>query len=141
MVKLLIGSSVDWNDPKLSRIVQLVGYHILIANDIGSYDKEKAHYLVGKAHSFTFTNAVTVMHRLVSATSEDAAKSMTYAYQLMLEQEIDLEIQKLMDSNEISEEDWRFVDAILLMMTGSIMAAATMVRYGGENSRLLSTES
>lgn len=138
---MLIGSYVDWNDPKLSRIVHLVANQILISNDIASYDKEKAHYLAGKAHNFTSTNAVTVMHRLVSATSEEAAKAMTYAYQLMLEQEIDSEIQKFTDSNEISEDDWRFVDTILLMMTGSIMAAVTIARYGGENSRLVSTES
>jgi hypothetical protein len=76
------------------------------------------------------------MKQLLSLPSYDAAKAMTYAFQLQLECDIDAEILHLLGAQNVTAEEWHFIDAILFSATGHVLASGTVIRYGGEKSRL-----
>ena len=64
------------------------------------------------------------------------AKSMAYAWQLFTENEILQELEGLKGRDELSAEDWRFLDACLLAASGSLLSSVVMSRYGGEDAKV-----
>ena len=139
-------SSVDENSPNLHRIVHHIGDQISIVNDLASYEMEKQRFESGKAKSLI--NIVSVIMKL-ERVEEVVAKSMAYAWQLSMENEILKDLEELkkkkteeekMQRNELSveeeEEDWRFIDAWLLVATGNLLTSVVMSRYGGEGARI-----
>lgn len=68
--------------------------------------------------------------------SEDAAIAITYALQLELERQIDAELENLMLAGRLDEEEWQFIDAVLLVLSGNVLVSSIMSRYGGETTRL-----
>jgi hypothetical protein len=83
---------------------------MLQSNDIASYDKEKKNWLAGKAKQFLTTNGVVIIRDLFSLPSDEAAKAIAYANQMEIERQVDLELERLASSGELTEEDWRLVD-------------------------------
>ena len=65
-----------------------------------------------------------------------AAKSMAYAWQLYTENEIVEELRGLKRRNELSVEDWRFLDACLMAASGNLLTSVVVSRYGGEDARI-----
>ena len=100
---------------------------------------EKQRFESGKAKSLI--NIVSVIMKL-ERVDEVVAKSMAYAWQLCMENEIlkDLEgLRKKRLCNELSseeEEEWRFIDAWLLVAAGNLLTSVVMSRYGGEGARI-----
>ncbi|PYI36314.1 hypothetical protein BP00DRAFT_421652 [Aspergillus indologenus CBS 114.80] len=136
MIKLSIGSNVDFHDPKFTHFLRLIGEQTLGQNNIASFDKEKRRYLSGMFPGFEQSNGVMVIKRLLSLPTDDAAKAIAYAYQLETERQIDTELERMAVEGDLSHEEWKFVDAVLLMSVGNIMASITMSRYGGAAARL-----
>ncbi|KAK6810861.1 hypothetical protein RU639_013599 [Aspergillus parasiticus] len=132
--KFALNSSVDLNDSKLSRYLRLVKDHVSIVNDLGSWDKEKRAYDEGRV--LYLVNTVDVVGKLFCLSSDHAAVRLTHALQLQIEIEIDDEIQRLRAENVLTDEEWRFVEATLCVMTGNIFVSTVMARYGGEASRV-----
>ena len=139
-------SSVDENSPNLHRIVHHIGDQISIVNDLASYEMEKQRFESGKAKSLI--NIVSVIMK-IERVEEVVAKSMAYAWQLSMENEILKDLEELkkkkteeekMQRNELSveeeEEDWRFIDAWLLVAAGNLLTSVVMSRYGGEGARI-----
>lgn len=83
-------------------------------------------------------NAVDVVKDLFKLPSYVAAIAMTQAFQLQIEVEIDAEIERLITQNELTEEEWQFIDAALHVLTGNVFVSTVMSRYGGEKWKLLS---
>ncbi|KAE8142373.1 hypothetical protein BDV38DRAFT_295154 [Aspergillus pseudotamarii] len=136
MIKLSIGSSVDIHSPKLTHFLRLIGDQTLGQNNIASFDKEKSHYLAGMFPQFEQSNGVMVIKRLLSLPTDDAAKALGYTYQLEAERQIDFELERMAASGGLSHEEWKFVDAVLMMSVGNVMGSITMSRYGGAAARL-----
>ena len=136
MIKLSIGSNVDFHDSKFTRFLRLIGDQTLGQNNIASFDKEKDHYLAGMFPEFEQTNGIMVIKRLLSLPTDDAAKALAYACQLETERQIDFELEKMMSEGDFDQEDWKFIDAVLLMSIGDVMGSITMSRYGGAAARL-----
>jgi hypothetical protein len=107
---------------------------MVVVNDISSWMKERRQYDSGEFKRLI--NAVEVMKQYISLSSYDAAKAMTYAFQLQLECDIDIEIQRLLVANDLTADEWLFIDSMLFCAAGHVMASGTMLRYGGEKSRL-----
>lgn len=105
-----------------------------IANDLGSWDKEKKAYDTGKV--LYLINAVDVVKNLFSLPTFDAAIAMTQALQFQIECEIDAEIQQLMEGNVLTADEWEFIGATLHVMSGNVLVSTIMSRYGGEGCRL-----
>ena len=142
-------SSVDENSPNLHRIVHHIGDQISIVNDLASYEMEKQRFESGKAKSLI--NIVSVIMK-IERVEEAVAKSMAYAWQLCMENEILKDLEELkkkkteekkkMQWNELNgeeegeEEDWRFIDAWLLVAAGNLLTSVVMSRYGGEGARI-----
>lgn len=80
-------------------------------------------------------NIVHVIQR-VDGVDEEAAKSMAYAWQLRTENDILRELEEMKRLNELSLDDWRFVDACLATASGNILGSVVMSRYGGEDARI-----
>ena len=136
-------SSVDENSPNLHRIVHHIGDQISIVNDLASYEMEMQRFESGKAKSLI--NIVSVIMK-IERVEEVVAKSMAYAWQLCMENEIRKDLEELKKKieerkqwNELSveeEEDWRFIDAWLLVASGNLFTSVVMSRYGGEGARI-----
>lgn len=107
-----------------------------MANDLGSWEKEKRAYDTGKV--LYLINAVEVVKDLFKLSSYSAAIAMTQAFQLQIEVEIDAEIERLITQNDLNEEEWQFIDATLQVMSGNVFVSTVMSRYGGEKYKLLS---
>ncbi|PKY02424.1 terpenoid synthase [Aspergillus campestris IBT 28561] len=134
--KFSIGSRVEFYGPKLGNLTRLLGYQMLAMNDIASYDKEKMYWQRGQAKQFETTNGVVILRNLLALPSDEAAKAMAYANQMESERSIDLELQQLMRSGSLTDEDWMLIESMIYSVTGNMMAAITMSRYGGERARL-----
>lgn len=132
--KFALNSSVDLESPRLSRYLRLLKNHVSVANDLGSWEKEKKAYDSGKV--LYLINAVDVVRNLFRLSSDRAAVAMTEALQLQIEVDIDTEIQRLIDEDALTAEEWRFVDATLHVMSGNVFVSTVMSRYGGEAFRL-----
>lgn len=140
VTKVSIGSGVDYEDLKLARSIRVLGDHILISNDIASFDKELKRYRdgqfrVGQFENLPKTQDVMVIKDLLALPTVEAAKSMLYAYQLEYEKIIDQELENL-QSKGLTDDEWYLIDAYILATTGNVMGAATMAQYGGESSKL-----
>lgn len=136
MIKLSIGSNVDFHDPKLTHFLRLIGDQTLGQNNIASFDKEKRHYLSGMFPEFEQSNGVMVIKRLLSLPNDDAAKAIAYVYQLEAERQIDAELKRMATEGDMNHEEWKFIDAVLMMSVGNVMGSITMSRYGGAATRL-----
>ena len=119
--------------PNLHRILRYLGDQISIANDIASYEKEKRGYETRETTSMI--NLVQVIMK-VDRMDATAAKSMAYAWQLYTENEIIKELRELKRRDEISVEDWRFLDACLMAASGNMLTCVVISRYGGEDARI-----
>lgn len=130
---------MDENSPNLHRIVHHIGDQISIVNDLASYEMEKSRFESGKAKSLI--NIVAVIMKL-ERVEEVVAKSMAYAWQLCMENEILRDLEELKkktrwDEMSVEEvEDWRFIDAWLLVAAGNLLTSVVMSRYGGEAARI-----
>lgn len=134
---------MDENSPTLHRIVHHIGDQISIVNDLASYEMEKHRFDSGKAKSLI--NIVSVIMKL-ERVHENVAKSMAYAWQLSMENEIREDLEGLMEMREEKirckglsgeeEEEWRFIDAWLLVASGNLFTSVVMSRYGGEGARI-----
>lgn len=129
---------MDENSPNLHRSVHHIGDQISIVNDLASYEMDESRFESGKAKSLI--NIVAVIMKL-ERVEEVVAKSMAYAWQLCMENGIlrDLEDLKKTRWDEMSVEeveDWRFIDAWLLVAAGNLLTSVVMSRYGGEAARI-----
>ncbi|KAE8153365.1 isoprenoid synthase domain-containing protein [Aspergillus avenaceus] len=132
--KFTLNSSVDLESPRLARYLRLVKDHICVANDLASWKKEQREFNDG--HTLGLINTVHIMKGLLNIASDQAAVAMATALQYQIEVDIDAEIQRMM-KNELTAEEWEFVDATLHVVSGNIFAITTMCRYGGESSKLI----
>ena len=119
--------------PNLHRILRYLGDQISIVNDIASYEKEKRRFETGRASSM-----INLVHVIMKVDRMDAiaAKSIAYAWQLYTENEIIEELRVLKRRNELSVEDWRFLDACLMAASGNLLTSVVILRYGGEGARV-----
>ena len=129
---------MDENGPNLRRIVHHIGDQISIVNDLASYEMEKHRFESGKAKSLI--NIVSVIMKL-ERVEEAVAKSMAYAWQLCMENEIRMDLEELRKKkeegkDELGVEEWRFIDAWLLVAAGNLFTSVVMSRYGGEGARI-----
>ena len=121
--------------PKLSLLLLLAGDHLSIVNDLASYDKEYASWENGKAKHII--NLVAVVQKLFSLPSSDDAKAMSYALQLWTEQAILQELERMKLVNELTLEEWKYVEGILCMAAGNLFGTTAISRYGGEAARIV----
>ncbi|KAI2786594.1 hypothetical protein POX_g08981 [Penicillium oxalicum] len=105
VIKLSIGSNVDFHDSKFTRFLRLIGDQTLGQNNIASFDKEKGHYLAGMFPEFEQSNGVMVIKRLLSLPTDDAAKALAYACQLETERQIDFELERMTSRGNLDQED------------------------------------
>ncbi|KAL1626714.1 hypothetical protein SLS54_002877 [Diplodia seriata] len=132
--KFAIDSSVAIRSPRLARMVELMGNHMIYANDLGSFAKEKRAHAAGKIRHLI--NAVHVVGRLLGLPSDDAAKGVVYGLQLQAECDMDAEVARLLGEDGLDGEEWRFLDACLVLTAGNLLCTSIMDRYGGEQGRL-----
>ena len=72
----------------------------------------------------------------LNRTDDEAAKSLAYALQLWTENEILKELKAMKHKNDLSPDEWRFVDACLVAAAGNLFTSIVISRYGGEKARL-----
>ena len=124
---------MDQHSPNLDRMLRLLGDQISIVNDIASYEKEKRRFETGKA-----TSMINLVHVIMKIERMEVAeaKSMAYAWQLCTENEILGELEELKRRDELTDEDWRFLEACLLAASGNLLTSVVIARYGGEDARI-----
>ncbi len=72
----------------------------------------------------------------VDGVDAEAAKSMAYAWQLLMEDEILEEMGELRGRDELSGEEWELLEACLAAAAGGLLASVVISRYGGEGARI-----
>ncbi|KAJ5986379.1 hypothetical protein N7451_010744 [Penicillium sp. IBT 35674x] len=132
--KFGLNSTVDLNSPRLKRYIRLLKDHVSIANDLGSWEKEKKAYDLKKV--LYMINVVSVIKDLFRLPTYHAAVAIAQSLQFQIETEIDLEIERLIAEDDLTSEEWRFIDATLHVMSGNVFVSTVMSRYGGEGFRL-----
>ncbi|RCI09985.1 hypothetical protein L249_8495 [Ophiocordyceps polyrhachis-furcata BCC 54312] len=132
--KFSLNSSVHLDSPRLARYLRLVKDHVSIANDLGSWEKEKAAYDSGRV--LYMINVVDVVKQLFSCPTFEAAVALSQALQYQVECAIDDELERLVRDDALTAEEWRFVDATLSVMSGNVLVSTIMSRYGGQGWRL-----
>ncbi|KAJ5109199.1 isoprenoid synthase domain-containing protein [Penicillium angulare] len=133
LTNFAIGSGANYEDPRFKRFLRLLRDHILISNDIASFDKELKDYKNGKFFNFVKTQGVMILKDLLALPTIDAAKSVLYAYQLEYGKLIDAKLEKL-QSKCLTDDEWYLLDAYVIATTGNVMEAATMTRVPVFNS-------
>ncbi|KAK6837907.1 hypothetical protein PG987_006188 [Apiospora arundinis] len=131
--KLSIASPISLVDPVTAKLLRLAGDHISIVNDLGSFDKERAAFESGR--TVVFINLVQVL-RTSCGLSVDDAKAAAFVLQLLNEQEMLAECERLKTDDRMTDEHWRFVDVLLLLCAGNTFYTMTTSRYGGEAARI-----
>ncbi|KAE8307935.1 isoprenoid synthase domain-containing protein [Aspergillus transmontanensis] len=134
--KFSIGSDLSLEEPKMARIIRLLSEQMLESNDIASFDKEKKHWLSGNAKQFRTTNGTAIIRDLFALKSDEAAKALAYANQMETERQIDRELGDLLSTDQSSADEWHLVNAMLYCVTGNLISAVTMCRYGGQAARI-----
>lgn len=131
--KLSIGSSISLTDPLLERLTRLIGDHISIVNDLGSFDKELRALESGK--SVVIINLVQVM-RSSCGLDIDEAKAAAFSLQLLNEKAIQEELDRLKKEDGMKADHWRYVDTMILLIAGNVFYTMTTSRYGTEDARI-----
>ncbi|KAK8058190.1 hypothetical protein PG994_008638 [Apiospora phragmitis] len=131
--KLSIASPVSLTEPVTAKILRLAGDHISIVNDLGSFDKELRSFEAGR--TFVIINLVQVL-RTSCGLSIDDAKAAAFVLQLLNEQEMLTECERLKTDERMTDEHWHFVDVLLLLCAGNTFYTMTTSRYGGEAARI-----
>ena len=80
-------------------------------------------------------NIVHVIER-VERLDTEAAKSMAYAWQLYTESNIRRELENLKKLDELSIEEWIFLNGCLTAASGNTLTSVVISRYGGEEARI-----
>ena len=131
--KFSVRSKVKEDSPHLRRIFRRIGDQISIVNDLASYEMEKRRFESGSSKAIiNIVSAIMKMERVEAVV----AKSMAYAWQLCMEQEIVDELEELKRRDELSVEEWKFIDVWLLAASGNLLTSVVMSRYGGEDARI-----
>ena len=131
--KVAVRSSADQHAPKFHRFLNAAADHISIGNDIASYDKELRAYQSGEAAEMI--NVVQVIKESHRLEDVGEAKGMACAWQLHSEDWMGRELKKLQEiegEEALSADEWRFVDAVLHVASGSVFTGVVISRYGGE---------
>lgn len=113
---------------------------MLESNDICSFDKEKKLWKSGDAKQFLTTNGTSIIRDLFALKTDEAAKAIAYVNQVETERQIDRELGELLSLGKLSADEWHLVNAMMFCMTGNLISAVTMCRYGGEGTRILNTQ-
>lgn len=129
-----LNSCVDLDSPRLATYIPLLKDHISIANDLASWEKEKEAY--DNVKVLYMINTVDVVKQLFSLATFDTALAMTQAFQFQVECDIDDKIQQLISEDDLTADEWQFIDATLHTITGNVFCSTVMSRYGGESYRL-----
>lgn len=120
-------------DQRFERYLSLVGDHLGLVNDLASYDKELR--ALNSGETGDMINIVAVMKHVTSLQGTDEAKSVTWALQLQIEQQMMEELEKLR-AHGLSDEEWWFLEAVASTAVGNVMFCMTTSRYGGEAARI-----
>ncbi|MEU7054393.1 hypothetical protein [Streptomyces eurythermus] len=121
-------------DPRFARYLGFIGDHLSVVNDMASYEKEARALKHGETQDMI--NIVSVMQKLLSLPSEEAAKTAAYTYQLQLELWTMEELELLAKRGDLTDEEWWFLEATLLSVTGNTFFCMTSARYGGQGARI-----
>ncbi|KAF3020906.1 hypothetical protein E8E14_000457 [Neopestalotiopsis sp. 37M] len=132
--KFAFNLRVDLNSPRLARYMRLFMDHISIANDLGSWAKEKDAFDTGKV--LYLINTVFEVKNLLALDNYECAFQATQMLQFQVECEIDHELQALIQENILEADEWRFIDATLYAMSGNVLVSTIMSRYGGKETKL-----
>ncbi|KAI9735008.1 MAG: hypothetical protein M1834_002091 [Cirrosporium novae-zelandiae] len=132
--KFSIESDVNLSDPKLAPFLRLAGDNISLVNDLASFDKELRAFESGK--TVVLINAVDVVRRACGLSIPDA-KATTYTLQLLNEDQIRKELERMKVEDKLTLEEWKYVDAILVLLAGNTFYSMTTSRYGGEAARIV----
>ena len=124
---------MDTTLPQFAVILRLIGDHLGIVNDIASYDKELRAFETGNAADMI--NIVALMKNMMSLPDTTTAKAVAYAYQLQVETWILEEIECLR-KNALSDEEWWFIEVLILAITGNVFWCMISSRYGGKAARI-----
>ncbi|OJJ32701.1 hypothetical protein ASPWEDRAFT_185188 [Aspergillus wentii DTO 134E9] len=131
--KFSINSSVDINAPKLQSFRRLVRHHISVANDLGSFEKEMKAFHAAK--TLYMINAVQMAKELIDMPTYDPTLGITQAVQMQIETDIDQQIHRLMEEEDMTSAECKYIDAALFTMTGNLHASIVLSRYGSEKWR------
>ncbi|KAG8528869.1 uncharacterized protein KY384_006558 [Bacidia gigantensis] len=131
--KFAIKSSVDTTSPLYTHFITLISDHLGIVNDLYSYDKE-ARALAGGEIS-DIINLVDVIKNVTGLKGTPDAKSVAWSLQLQVEREIWEELEGF-KGQDLGDEVWAFLDAVVTTATGNVMFCMTTSRYGGEAARI-----
>lgn len=134
-VKFSIASNADLDEAELSTFMQLAGNHFSLVNDLASFEKELQEFKSGKAVSLI--NVVDVLQREHGIDIFEA-KLKAYSMQLETENQIKEELERLKAQGLVTLEEWRFIDAVMVMLAGHVFYSMTTSRFGGEASRISS---
>ncbi|KFY93583.1 hypothetical protein V500_03648 [Pseudogymnoascus sp. VKM F-4518 (FW-2643)] len=132
--KFSLNSCLDLDSSRLVTYIRLFKDQVSVANDLASWEKEKKAYDAGKV--MYMINTVDVVKQLFNLATFDTAVAMTQAFQFQIECDIDDKIQQLVTEDDLTADEWRFIDATLHVMSGNTFTSTVMSRYGGESYRL-----
>jgi hypothetical protein len=128
--KFSLCSTVDISSPRIAKFLRLFGDHVSIANDLGSFDKEKKAYVENKVHYLV--NTVEEVRKTYSLSNDEDAKFVTLAIQMEVEREMASELSRLNANSEVPELEKEFVNALVFVLSGNVMSSVVMSRYGGK---------
>ena len=80
-------------------------------------------------------NIVAVIKFVMSLPDTTAAKAVAYGYQIQVETWI-LEETDRLSSDGLTDEEWWFIEAVVLAATGNVFFCMVTSRYGGELARV-----
>lgn len=112
----------------------MISDHLGIANDIASYEKESRALKEGDTQEMI--NIVAVFQHLESLPTIAEAKVAAYTYQLQVESWTIEEVEILAARGDLTDEEWRFLEAVFMTATGNVFYCMTTSRYGGDAAKV-----
>ena len=80
-------------------------------------------------------NLVDVVKNVTSLQNKNDAKSVAWALQLQIEEQMMEELEMLREKG-LSDEEWLFLEAVASTAVGNVMFCMPTSRYGGEAARI-----
>ena len=133
-VKFSLCSNVNASDSRLTKYLNLAKDHLAIVNDLASYDKEKRDFDSGASQDLI--NIVDIVQQLMSLPDSESAKTTAYTYQLQTEAWMVQEVQRMDREEQLTPEQWQYLEAVYVCAAGNVFFSMTSSRYGGETARL-----
>ena len=123
--------------PRLRLLTGIATTHAMLTNDFASYHKERTAHAAGRTRHLI--NFIDFKRKLHGGVDEQVGLFLAHLNYGQCENDLYEQLNALRGKDELNEEEWAYVYALMAMCAGNVFASTTSLRYGSEEDRVVET--